>query len=391
MGLEFNFSGLIAPSKSELIRALCLKTWNKDISFDLNSSGEDVNNMVKAVKAFYNQANSFFCGDSALMLRLFSTRLSRLEGEFILSGSNRLFERPHQALWETLGTLGCDLKQSGKELKMKSQGWNKNATHVYIESSLSSQYLSALTLNSWQLKNDITWDYSKLSSTEYLNITLNFLKKSGLEFEKEQNKIHIKKNQTPQATHFQIEPDMSTAFTVAAWAVVGGYAEIKNFPTHSHQPDFIFTQILKDMGVEINFLNQMLLVKKTKHLNTINLDLLNTPDLFPVLSTLCAFTDGVSVLKNVKHVALKESNRIEKTKELLSLINCQTQFDGTNFIISGNKNLLNQTHNSFTFNADHDHRMVMAAQVLKFAGIDISILNSNAINKTAPELLSYVC
>lgn len=389
MDLAFNFNKKIGASKSEFIRALCLKSWNPEIEIIGASFGEDVQNMIQGLDGFNKNTSAYSCGDSALMLRLWTTRLSRQQGVYSISGTERLFQRPHTALWDTLKQWGCEIVQNNQGLILKSNGWSSEKSHLFVESSKSSQYLSALVLNSWNLKNDITWDYAHISSPSYLELTLNMLLQTGMQFEREQNKIHVRKQQEPRNTIINIEPDMSTAFTIAAWAAVGGQATLTKFPKKSQQPDFAFIDILKKMGVSLSF-NDDLVIKKSSLLVPIEVSLAHTPDLFPVLAILCSLADGVSLLKDIESLKWKESNRIEQLLLFLNALGCKAEYNDKGFTIYGKPTITQQTQ-PIILDAYHDHRLVMAAQTAKLAGYNIKILNPQAINKTAPELAPYVC
>src|SRR6185437_12816288 len=93
------------------------------------------------------------------------------------------------------------------------------------------------------------------------------------------------------------EPDLSSAFAVAAIAAVGGRAEIQDFPKRSLQPDSIFVKVLSDMGAKLRHESGTLIVEKSKLMRGIDVDLTNCPDLFPVLAVLCALTGGPSEIR----------------------------------------------------------------------------------------------
>jgi 3-phosphoshikimate 1-carboxyvinyltransferase len=116
-------------------------------------------------------------------------------------------------------------------------------------------------------------------------------------------------------------------------------------------------------------------------------NLRNSPDLFPVLAVLCSFAEGRTILFGAPHLAFKESNRIEKTAELLRLSGCAVEAQDDGIAIFGNS-LRNRV--GFTFDPDQDHRLAMAAGILMLMGFPIQLSNSNVVDKSFPEFWQYI-
>jgi 3-phosphoshikimate 1-carboxyvinyltransferase len=120
----------------------------------------------------------------------------------------------------------------------------------------------------------------------------------------------------------------------------------------------------------------------------VNVNLENSPDLFPVLAVLCGLAQGTSKLFGAPHLALKESNRIQKTFELLTKAGIKSQIVDGGLIIEGSNMKIHSK--AFSFDPDHDHRMAMAAALLNMVGAKIQILNKEVVNKSFPEFWSIV-
>jgi 3-phosphoshikimate 1-carboxyvinyltransferase len=56
-------------------------------------------------------------------------------------------------------------------------------------------------------------------------------------------------------------------------------------------------------------------------MKALDFNLFQSPDLFPVLAVMCSWAHGVSKLHGAPHLALKESNRIQRVAELFKLLN----------------------------------------------------------------------
>jgi len=177
---------------------------------------------------------------------------------------------------------------------------------------------------------------------------------------------------------WRLEPDMSSAFSLAACASVSGSATLLDFPVRSLQPDFSFVDILKTMNVPIQFDNGRLKIQKSSQLQGVAVKLTSSPDLFPVLATLCALAEGESELYGAPQLVHKESDRIGKIVELLKVTGRTVTVMEDGVRVSGDKKI----GAAITYDPDQDHRLAMAAAVLKLAGLPVEILHPEVVNKS---------
>jgi 3-phosphoshikimate 1-carboxyvinyltransferase len=194
-------------------------------------------------------------------------------------------------------------------------------------------------------------------------------------------------------TELDAEIDVSSAFAVAALAAVSGRAEILSWPGRgSLQPDAVFPELLARMGacIEARDAEKVLVVEMpVEPLRGIDVDLRNSPDLFPVLATLCAFAEGRSVLHGAPHLAHKESSRIESTAQLLASLDrrCEIQSDG--MIVHGRRfDPATEAREEISFDPKDDHRLAMAAAVAVAAGARVRVLDPETVAKSFPEFWS---
>jgi 3-phosphoshikimate 1-carboxyvinyltransferase len=146
------------------------------------------------------------------------------------------------------------------------------------------------------------------------------------------------------------------------------------------------------MGVDIDFksrekISRLCVAKPKLGLKSIRLNLKDNPDLFPVMAVLCALAKGESSLRGAAQLNHKESNRITKVSELLRKIKRphKTYEDGIEIF-----GVLASEKESFQYETDQDHRLAMAAGILKLAGYDIEVINPEVVNKSFPEFWSLL-
>lgn len=386
--VEFRFRGEIPGSKSIFNRALIVQSYFPDLRLKGFSECDDVRHLREGLKELHAHRR-IDCGEGGTTFRFMALRAAREQGKHILVATPRLLERPQKGLYDLLQQLGVQTEVKGQELHIMSEGWKKPSQPLRVDTSETSQYLSALVLNAWLLDFDLEFEMvGERVSEAYFDLTMKMLKQLGMNFQKTAKGYMLPAKQKINTFKFEVEADLSSGFTMAAAGALAGQSVITNFPLQSEQPDKIFTDILKRMGVDIVLTGNTLQVIKPLSLSSIECDLYQAPDLFPVLSVLCSWAEGVSKLYNAPQLIKKESNRIRKVSELLSLVDVKNEILSDGIIIYGNPR--QKLMKDVSFNPDKDHRMVMAAALMKLKGHGLRIEEPQAINKSFPEFWKMI-
>jgi 3-phosphoshikimate 1-carboxyvinyltransferase len=106
------------------------------------------------------------------------------------------------------------------------------------------------------------------------------------------------------------------------------------------------------------------------------------------MAALCSFANGTSVLKEAPQLALKESNRLKNTQDLLTLAGVDSVVKGEGLVIHGRG--MSYVPKDFVFDPDQDHRMAMAAAVFRLRERKIQIQNTDVVRKSFPEFWSVI-
>ncbi len=397
MNQVFAFQGSIPPSKSLLIRQLLLTLYQPQLHLPLLSHCRDVVAMQGAVHALRGAQQDTTCdvdcGEAGLVLRLCLGYASRRGGQYLLHGSKRLIERPHEPFLSVLGQLGSVVSKAHSALRLSSVGWRRVDAALSLQGSLSSQFASSLILNAWELPFplQILCDAEPVSEG-YLALSMELARSCGMVMEESQQDdgllLSIPSGQRCRDVSLSAEADVSSAFAVAALAAVAGSAQIPNFPQRSLQPDVLFVDLLAQMGVPIALGVDGLSVRKATQLVPIEVDLGGAPDLTPVLSVLCALCPGRSRIFGAPQLRGKESDRIATTVELLSTLGRQSVATEDGLEIVGRPVDDADRTRTMQFDASADHRLVMAAAVARWAGFPVEIVGLSAVEKSFPEFLS---
>lgn len=391
-------------SKSLFNRALILQSFYPQLMIQGESQAEDVLTMKVALNAFAtcssnHDALTLDCGSGGTTLRFLLSRVSRKPGVYHLQAKERLWERPQKPLIQALEQLGVSLEVlSSTTVQLKSSGWCWNKP-IVVDSSVSSQFISSLVLSAWELPQDLVLVFEgEIVSQSYLQMTLDFLRPLGLQVECKKNQIIIFGQQHFNAPELlTIEPDMSCAFALAAFAAVRGELCLQGLPQQSLQPDGIFPDLLARMGAGVESRNrnkntQDLYIKApSASLKPLEWSLSRQPDLFPILAVLLSQASGPSILTDLEVLQYKESNRFLKVQELLDRLGRSYKVESGKMILMGRHERASNTKiQSFLFDPDQDHRMAMAAAVARFQGAPIQILHPEVVNKSFPSFWSLI-
>ena len=303
-----------------IIQALC----KQEFAITNLSSSEDTKSLQKALKATNATIDVGAAGTS---FRFLTAYLSTLVGnKFILTGSNRMKERPIKELVDALLDLGIEIKYLEKSgfPPLEILGTEITENKVSIDGQISSQFISALLLIAPTLRNGLKLQVSgKIVSRPYIIMTLKLMEEFGISHTWLENTIEIKP-QKYSAKDYNIEADWSAAsfwYEIAALCsscniILNGLTE------NSIQGDRKVMELFKNLGVQTKFKNgSIILSKKEENDISKEINLINTPDLYqPLKCTLFAknLTTRFLGLQSLKD---KETNRVKAVeKELLNLV-----------------------------------------------------------------------
>ncbi|MBC7458703.1 MAG: hypothetical protein H7235_10515, partial [Bdellovibrionaceae bacterium] len=315
----FNFQGKLDISKSWMNRALIIQSFDPEAIFiEGSSSSQDVLLLRQALKDLADSKKEFYAGLGGTTFRFLALRVSRHVGEFFIHAEPTLLARPQNELLNIFQQLGIQAQFEAQGLRIKSQGWKEPKGILKVCTNESSQFLSAVLLNSVNLSFDLHIRIEdEVISADYFKYTLQLLKQCGIKAIEFEDSIFIAKSQ--KLTHMALlgEVDMSSAFSLVVAAVFGGSIKIENWSSETLQPDIQFLKFFQRMGIQFEVQGHHFKISQQHQYKNLSANLNSCPDLFPVLAVLCAFSKGESHLYGATHLKFKESDRILKTTELL--------------------------------------------------------------------------
>lgn len=398
-----DFYGTInsVPSKSAAHRALiCAALADKPTKIVIPHSNADIDATaacLRAMGAGISKVGEYFeatpisvprkdselkCGESGSTLRFLLPVAAAVSPGARFYGEGRLPLRPIGELQEAMRQNGASF--DGDSLPFSVSG--KLRPGIYeIRGDISSQYVSGLLMALPLLDGDSRIVLkSPLNSAPYVDMTVDMLSQFGISAEITEDGFFIRGKQKYLSPEMlEIEGDWSGAAFFLAAGAMGGNVTVSGLRTDSKQGDKAIADILRRFGAEVFAEGGNVTVVKAP-LKACEIDVSNTPDLFPVLAVLGAQAEGKTVLYNASSLRLKESDRIKASYEMIKSLGGTANEYPDRLEITGTK-LKGGTVNSYG-----DHRIVMSAAIAAaFCDEETAVIGVEAAGKSYPGFFEH--
>ena len=378
-----NKSVFISGSKSESNRLLILQQLFYRITISNLSDSDDTHHLQHALSTQDSEINIGHAGTAMRFLTAFFA--AQKNRTVILSGSDRMHNRPIKILVDALKDLGAEISYVDKEgyPPLKITGKELKENKVQINGNVSSQYISALLLIASSLPEGLTVELlGEITSIPYIKMTLSLLNQIGIETSFEGQTIQVKPHQNSKQQDLVVESDWSSAsyfYSIIALSDIGSEIRLSSYKKQSLQGDAVLADIYEHFGVSTTFDENSIILKKVakSKKELLQLDLNKAPDIAQTIAVTC-FGLGVSCdLDGLHTLKIKETDRLEALKNeltklgaIISVTNDSLYLEGSSKIIS---NVSIETYN--------DHRMAMAFAPLAML-MPINILDANVVTKS---------
>lgn len=382
----------ITGSKSETNRLLLLQALYPNLVLTNTSNSDDSEVMTKAL-----QNAQFSVTDAQLVdihhagtaMRFLTAFFAVSEGkEVVLTGSQRMTERPIKVLVEALQQLGAQIayeKESGFP-PIRIKGQKITQSKVSIPANVSSQYISALLLVAPKLENGIELTLvGEITSVPYIKMTLALLNEIGVETKFEENVITVKSLTTNSKQQtVTVESDWSSASYFFSLVALSNEATIvlSSYKESSLQGDSALVEIYAKMGVEARFeANQLTLVKQPNfNHQSVTFDLNNTPDIAQTIVVTCLGLGIGCHLTGLHTLKIKETDRLEALRIELTKLGAAITVTNDSLTLEPSKSILP----NIAIDTYNDHRMAMAFAPLALR-VPIIINNAEVVSKSYPD------
>lgn len=377
----------ISGSKSESNRWLILQKLFDQIKIHNLSDAEDTQLLNKALNS---EEEIIDINHAGTAMRFLTSYFASCKGKTVtLTGSERMKNRPIGILVDALRNLGADISFLEKEgfPPLKIKGKNLLENQVTIVGNISSQYISSLLLIAPFIENGLTIDFStEITSKPYLEMTIAQLKEIGVDVNFIDNVVVVKplNGKNKEFYEVEVESDWSSASYYYSLIALSSRGKITlgSFSKNSKQGDAELFKLYELLGVQTVFENhQIMLIKDAefKLPKSINLNLINTPDIAQTIAVTCLGLGINCVLTGLHTLKIKETDRLQALKNELEKFGAKVQItsDSLSLISPSNlcENIIIETY--------HDHRMAMAFAPLSLK-VPIEIADMLVVEKSYP-------
>jgi 3-phosphoshikimate 1-carboxyvinyltransferase len=249
-----------------------------------------------------------------------------------------------------------------------------------IAGDVSSQYITGLlfALSILNGKSTITLT-TKLTSKPYVDITLKLMQDFGVNVIATTTAYEINGNANYIAPKvIDVDGDWSNASFMLVGGAISNKCTVTGLNLDSTQGDKVILAVLKSAGAKVDINPDGITVQKDK-LNAFTFDANDYPDAVPIVSVLASACNGVSVIKNIQRLTLKESDRVQSVLDMLSAVNVVAKRVDDDIVIKGG------SPTGGVIDSYNDHRIVMSSAILSLiSNSSVKILGANAVNKSYP-------
>jgi len=375
----------ITGSKSESNRLLLLQALFGNFEINNLSNSDDSDVMQRALASTQRVIDIHHAGTA---MRFLTAYFAAYEGrETLLTGSNRMKERPIGLLVDALRTLGADITYTETEgyapLLIKGKKLTKNT--VSLAANVSSQYISALMMIGASLEKGLEINLlGNITSVPYIEMTRSLLTQLGIVSSFENQLIKIEPAKNVSISEMTVESDWSSVSYYYSLVALSKTAKLNlsSYKKESLQGDAVLAELYDKLGVQTTFLENTIVLEKEVESKPrrVSFDLANCPDIAQTIAVTC-FGLGVACdLTGLHTLKIKETDRLEALKnELTKLGATITVTDKSLHLKEGgtcNENITIKTY--------QDHRMAMAFAPLALK-VPIIFEDAEVVNKSYPD------
>lgn len=392
------------PAKAHTLRALAISSLADGQSVIHNPLlGQDQLNLIESLKnlgvriehgenkiivhgsggKFSPVSDKLNVGESGIAMNFLSSIACLADKPVIITGAKRITERPIAEVVTGLKQLGCNIEYLADDgfppIRVSP---SFNGGFAKMNGQKTSQYFSSIAIAAPYADNPVTLKcIDTMTERPYFDISLEMMTNFGVEAINDDYKnIQIPNNKKYSASEITIEGDYSSAsFFFLAAAICNSKVTVTHLNPETKQGDKKFLDLIENMGCEILIEDNEVSVKGNA-LNSIEVDMSDTPDLVPPLAIAAAFATGTTRLTNIGHLRHKECDRLAVMASELNKMGASAMCDDDSLIIKGGKQLYGAV-----IDPHNDHRIAMSFAIAGLVTGSQTIENEMCTAKSFPD------
>ena len=379
-------------SKSMYNRAQVIRFLQKQIEPPAATAPEDVQHLYKILSSDQQLLDA---GHAGTAFRFATAVKSITPGEWELTGSHRMKERPVKLLVDALKMLGADIRYLERDgfppLLIKGKKLECTGT-VEIPGNVSSQFVSALLMIGPYVKNGLKLRVSPpILSRPYIDMTVKLMREAGAEVSVRENQYEV--GEKPYHNiDLKVEKDWSSAsyFLAMLLAQERGRLFFPGLSKSSSQGDSKISDWFEKMGMRVTEEADGLHYQMdglSLDTQSISLDFSTVPDMAQTFACLFLKKGIGARFSGCDNLNLKETNRLDKLRELA--VKCGAK-------------ILPELNGELNFDPPEklrelpplpvydDHRMAMSQAVFACNEGRVIIQNPGVVKKSFPDFWTQV-
>ncbi|MDR2473987.1 MAG: 3-phosphoshikimate 1-carboxyvinyltransferase [Tannerella sp.] len=331
-------------------------------------------------------------------MRFLTAFFAQSDEVHILTGSERMKQRPLGALLDALRTLGAHIVCLEKEgfAPLHIFGRELSGGEITIDSSVSSQFISALLMIAPRMTQGLRL-YLKgtIISRPYIDLTINMMRRFGVDVMQEGNMFYIPNQEYRNSDVLTIEADWSAASywyeMVALSKDPDAEVSFRRLTENSPQGDAVVAKIFEQFGVKTVFndgSDTTIFKYPCRVPEFFEYDFLPCPDIAQTLAVTCAVKGVPFRLTGLQSLVIKETNRLEALQNELYKLGVKLHIVEDSILEWDGKYLCVPVNPCIsTYN---DHRMAMAFAPAAMGFENILIINEDVVTKSYPDFWCHL-
>lgn len=392
----------LPSSKSLSNRALLLCALSgTESSVGHMSNCDDTYVMWRALTTRSHEVDIMAAGTAMRFLTAFFSTCSN--EEHIMTGTERMRQRPIGVLVDALRHLGAEIEYTEKEgfPPLCIKGHQLCGGALSLPANVSSQYISALLMVAPQMTEGLSLTLEgNIISRPYIDMTLSMMQAFGADARwVSENVISVAPKCYRDGVIFNVESDWSAA---SYWYEVAAIlpSKLHGMPfsitlpwlhAKSWQGDSEVQRLFQPLGVETEFdaehewatlrHNDAIALPEGE---TYEANLVDQPDLAQTLVVTCALLRRPFRFTGLRSLRIKETDRMEALRNELAKLGVDLGIEGDEALFVSNYSPDAPRYNGMPIATYHDHRMAMAFAPARLLCPTLQIAHPEVVSKSYP-------
>jgi 3-phosphoshikimate 1-carboxyvinyltransferase len=391
----------LTASKSESNRALIIQALSKE-KFEIKNlaTAQDTQTLQQILTADkkYLKGNAdpgiqtYDVGPAGTTMRFLTAYFATTPGTRILTGSERMKQRPIGTLVDALRELGAKITYTENEgyPPIQVEGKTLKGGEIAIDGNISSQFISALLLVSPSLQNGLVINFKgDVTSRPYINMTLKMMQEFEVYGTWHENSISVSRQKYQRNSDsdyaYMVEGDWSAASYWYAFAALADEVDftIKGLKSSSLQGDSIVSELFTFFNVNTTYSNDGIHLKK-KMINNqhFGFDFSDCPDIAQTIAIVAGLLKVPAYFNGLHTLRIKETDRVSALKKELIKAGINVEIIDDSSMQVTTPELFSPAAAIETYD---DHRMAMAFAALAMKFDAVMIEHPDVVRKSYPD------